>query len=286
MTETGVKPRTDGWKHVEIGGLPVYAADAISSIPGVAQGFTTRHGGFGHSPYDSLNIGLNCGDDSKIVAANRRRLAEAMGFAPQQCAFAEQVHGRGVAVVRQASEAGTLAARADALVTHVPGVLLVLQFADCFPVYIVNPETRVIALAHSGWRGTAENVVQAVTDVMKDEFDSEPAACLVAIGPGISGRSYEVGEEVASRFATGYETARQPVIEPREGMDGKWSLHVQRAIYSQLIRAGYAAEAISACAEDTFTNQADFFSHRRESLVGLRTGRMAGVLGLRVGYSA
>ena len=282
----GGKSRADGWKRLETGGLSIYAADAIRSVSGVAQGFTTRHGGFGHSPYYSLNIGLNCGDDSNIVAANRRRLAEAMGFAPEQFAFADQVHGRGVAVVRKASEAGSPLAQVDALVTDVPGVLLVLQFADCFPVYIVDPDKRVVALAHSGWRGTAENIVQAVTDVLKSEFNSDPSSSLVAIGPGISGGNYEVGNDVAACFTTGYGSVKQPLIERREGTDGKWSLHVQRAIYSQLITAGYLAEAICACAEDTFANRSDFFSHRRESLVGLRTGRMAGLLGLRESHSS
>ncbi len=270
-----------GWRRTEEYGLPMHVAEAISSVPGIAQGFTTRHGGCGHAPYDTFNIGLNCGDDPRIVAANRSRMAIALGFESERCVFANQVHGRGVEVARSAPKPGAPPAQVDALVTDTPGLLLVLQFADCFPVYIVDPVKRVIALAHSGWRGTAENIVQAVTDVLKGEFAVEPSACLAAIGPGISGKNYEVGEEVAGRFAHGYETAARPVVERRLEGQEKWSLHVQRAIHSQMLEAGYAAGRIAACEEDTLANAQDFFSHRRESLRNLKTGRMAGVLGLR-----
>ena len=270
-----------GWRRTETCGLPIYVAEEISSVPGLAQAFTTRYGGYGQAPYDTLNNGLNCGDDPEIVAANRLRVADALGYAADQCVFANQVHGRGVEVVRSAPKLGAPLAQADAFVTATPGLLLVLQFADCFPVYIVDPVKRVIALAHSGWRGTAENIVQAVTDVLKTEFAVDPSRCLAAVGPGIAGMSYEVGEEVAVHFAHGYERAARPVIERRLEGEGKWSLHVQRAIYCQLLEAGYEADRIAVCEEDTFANSQDFFSHRRESLRNLKTGRMAGVLGLR-----
>ena len=215
-----------------------------------------------------------------IVAANRLRMATALGFGATQCVFAEQVHGRGVEVVRHNPQPGVPLVQADALVTDVPGLLLVLQFADCFPVYIVDPAKRVIALAHSGWRGTAENIVQAVTDVLKDEFAVDPSTCLAAIGPGISGTNYEVGEEVAGFFTQGYNASTRPVVERRQQGEEKWSLYVQQAIYSQLLDAGYGADAIAVCGEDTFANSQDFFSHRRESQQRLKTGRMAGFLGL------
>jgi polyphenol oxidase len=267
-----------GWQIKKFGEIPVYQAATMSWLPGVVQGFTTRHGGVGQAPYDTLNLGLNCGDDAKTVEANRAMLAAALERDPDQLVYAEQVHGAGVAIVESAQDAPV--AGADALITAVPGLILMLHFADCMPIYVVDPLKRVAALIHSGWRGTAADIVTRTTDVLKAQFDVRPRSCQVAIGPSIGADNYEVGSEVADRFRGTYSSGASTPVMPRNELAGTWSLNLRSIAFTQLLNSGYRAESIAVCAEDTFANSRDFFSHRRESMAGRSTGRMAGFLGL------
>lgn len=266
-----------GWKKIDVGGLPIYQAKTLSWLPGVVQGFTTRHGGVSDVPYDSLNLGAHVADQDKNVLENRRRLLAELNTAPDEVALAEQVHGNRVAVVSRGGEGPV--SGADALITNVPNVLLMMWFADCVPVYIVDPVNRVAALVHSGWRGAEGNVVGATINAMVNEFGSNPKSCLAALGPCISAESFEVGWDVASRFRDfpgGTDAGAATIVLPLNELAGKYSVNLRQVVFSQLLETGLRGDYISVCAQDTFRNRRDFFSHRRN---GPRTGRMAAYLG-------
>jgi YfiH family protein len=267
-----------GWSFKSNGSIPIYQSDTIVWLPGVIQGFTTRDGGVGTPPYDTLNIGLNCGDDERIVGTNRSRLASVAGVEPGKLTFAEQVHGARVAVVD--SEQAVPVPGVDALVTAVPGLVLTILCADCMPIYIVEPIKRVVALIHSGWRGTAANIVANATNVLKDQFDVKPRSCHVAIGPCIGAESYEVGRDVADLFRSTLASGASTPVMPRNELAGSWNLNLRSIAFTQLLSCGYKPTSIDVCDEDTFANKRAFFSYRRESLSGLKTGRMAAFLGL------
>ncbi len=265
-----------GWRKELVGDLPLYQARTLAWLPRVAQGFTTRSGGVSVAPYDTLNLGAHVGDVTPSVAANRRRVLADLGYNDTQVVLAEQVHGDGVAVVKAGMGATPLPG-ADALVTDVPGLLLMLFFADCVPVYLVDPTRKAVGLAHAGWRGAAANIAARTVRTMTDELGCVPSSCLAAIGPCIAGESYEVGPEVADRFRSMPGARAVNAVLPRSEFGGTFGLNLRAVVFQQLLQAGLRASSIAVCDEDTFRNRRDFFSYRRDGA----TGRMGAFLGIK-----
>lgn len=266
------------WQRKIVGDFPLYQATTMSWLPGVVQGFTTRKGGVSVTPYNSLNLGSHVGDDPVAVDTNRSRFLGDLGFDLGKVALAEQVHGDVVARVYDGSAEPVK--DADALVTDSLGVLLMLFFADCVPVYIYDPAHRAIGLAHAGWRGAAKNIVGKTILAMEEHFGTDPAQCLVAVGPCIGADSYEVGTDVADLFrnlAVGSDSGAATVVMPRDGISNTYTLDLRQVIFLQAMRMGIRAESIAVCDEDTYRNRKDFFSYRRDGV----TGRMAAFLGLQ-----
>ena len=245
-------------------------------LPRITQGFTTRRGGVSLAPYESLNLGASVGDDAAQVLANRRRVWHDLEISEQQVVLAEQVHGDRVAVVSAGAGQAPVAG-ADALVTSTPDLLLMLLFADCVPVYLVDPVRKVIGLAHAGWRGTAANIAGKTLRTMTEEFGSAASGCFAAIGPCIGEGSYEVGAEVADLFRSLPSARASNVVTPRSEIGGTYNLNLRAVVFGQLLYAGIPAGSIAVCDEDTFRNKRDFFSYRRDG----ETGRMAAFLALR-----
>jgi len=267
------------WKKQALGDLPLYQATNLTWLPGIVQGFTTRRGGVSLPPYASLNLGVHVGDSLESVTANRERLWLDLGFNAGQVAMAQQIHGNEIAVVTGGDPLPVPGA--DALLTDVPDTLLMLLYADCVPVYLVDPVQRAVGLVHAGWRGTAAGIVGRSMAAMQEAFGSVPSACLAAIGPCIGGDSYEVGTEVADQFRNfpgGRDAGSATAIFPRNELQGTYLLNLRQIVFTQLLIAGLKAQYIAVCDQDTYKNKADFFSHRRD---GPKTGRMAAFLALR-----
>ena len=256
--------------------MPLYQAKTISWLPRIVQGFTTRRGGVSAAPYDTLNLGGHVGDLSASVQANRQRVWSDLGFEAGQVILAEQVHGDGVAVVRERT-GGVPLPGMDALITNVPDLLLMLFYADCVPIYLVDPARKAIGLVHAGWRGAAANIAAKTVGALSEEFGTLPASCFAAIGPCIGGDSYEVGQEVADQFRTLPGSRAANVVFPRNEMTGTYTLNLRAVVFFQLLQAGLKAESIAVCDEDTFRNRRDFFSYRRDRT----TGRMGAFLGMK-----
>ena len=256
-------------------GLPVHQASTLSWLPGITQGFTTRAGGASSPPFDTFNLGTNTDDSPDTVRANRHALWGYLHRREEQVALAEQVHGTEVAAV---THGGPPVPGADALVTDTPGVLLMLCFADCVPVYIVDPVGRAIGLAHAGWQGVAGGIVPKTANAMREQFGSRAFACLAAVGPCIGGESYEVGVDVADRFRALPGLRAASAVLPRNEWTGTYTVNLRQIVYAQLLDAGFRADYVAVSDEDTFRNRAEFYSYRRD---GVRTGRMAAFLGMR-----
>jgi polyphenol oxidase len=268
------------WQRVQRAGVKFHAASSLSSMPGLTHGFTTRDGGVSQGSYSILNMGSHVGDDIDSVMENRRIVAEATGFNADSMATAEQVHGAEAAVV---SEPGGPVMGADALLTQVPGILLTLMFADCVPIFLFDPVCRVVGLVHSGWKGTEADIVGATISEMNKAFGCLPAHCIAAIGPCIGFDRYEVSRDVASRFrnvSVCRDVGSSPVVLPYNDYKGTYLLNLRRVVFQQLIAAGVGIGAIAVSDECTFDNHREFYSHRRDGVAGLSTGRMAAVIGL------
>lgn len=113
-------------------------------------------------------------------------------------ATVKQIHSTRVVVAQTPGVLG----EGDALVTDAPGLWVAVKTADCLPVLLVDPNRRVVAAVHAGWRGTAGNIVNTTIDTMVSEFHTDPAHLWAAIGPGIRQCCYEVSGDVAAEFAS------------------------------------------------------------------------------------
>ncbi|HEY8417541.1 MAG TPA: peptidoglycan editing factor PgeF [Limnochordales bacterium] len=256
-------------------GVRLWQVDAWAE-QAIVHGFTGRGGGVSPPPFDSLNLGLRVGDDPERVRENRRRLCQVLGVSPQALVVGEQVHGNAVAVVtRAAMGRGALVAAdalpgVDALVCAEPGPVLMGLFADCVPILLVDPRTPAVAMVHAGWRGTDRQVVVRALAAMAEAFGTRAADCWAALGPSIGPCCYEVGADVADRFA-GWGGG---LVQSREG---RLYLDLPAANRRLLESAGVPARQILTAEVCTRCRMDQCFSHRGS---GGRTGRMAAVIGL------
>jgi purine-nucleoside/S-methyl-5'-thioadenosine phosphorylase / adenosine deaminase len=211
--------------------------------------FSTRLGGVSEPPFDSLNLGLLTDDAEGSVVENRRRLAAAFGFEPDQIVYARQIHGTRLIDHRMESPAGPV--EADGHVLGKPGAAALVFVADCLPVALAG--SGGVAMVHAGWRGLASGIIAAGAKAV--------GATAAAIGPGIGPCCYEVGDEVLAAFAElGEEVA-----------DGRM-LDLPEVARRRLAAAG--VEAVESAGLCTSCERELFFSHRRDRG---RTGRQAGV---------
>ncbi|WP_068774440.1 peptidoglycan editing factor PgeF [Paenibacillus sp. FJAT-26967] len=257
-------------------------------FPFLQAGFTSRHGGVSSAPFDSLNMGLHVNDGEDDVIDNRKKLAEALNVPFGALTFGEQVHGKDVAVVSAEMKGKGRLSRADALqdtdafVTADKGVMLCALFADCVPIYLIDPVNRVVGLAHAGWKGTVLNIGAATLASMSRSFGSRPDEVYAAIGPSIGACCYEVDDTVADRVYKAHEEIGAPqedtdrVVMPQN--KGKYQLNLQECNRQFLEKAGILSSRIEVTKLCTSCATDSFYSHRKEK--GL-TGRMAAWIGLR-----
>lgn len=216
-----------------------------ADLGGAKAAFSTRLGGVSEAPFDSLNLGLLTDDALEAVEENRRRLAAALGFEPEQIAFARQVHG--TRLIEQPAEF----AEADGHVLRQPGTAALVFTADCLPVAVAGP--KGVAMLHAGWRGLVGGILAAGAEAVE--------ATSAAIGPGIGPCCYEVGEEVLEAFS-----------DLGEGIADGRMLDLPEVARRQLAAAG--VERVESAGLCTSCDAELFFSHRRDEG---RTGRQGGI---------
>jgi polyphenol oxidase len=175
--------------------LPVLTSSLLEGLPGIRHGFFTRQGGVSGGIYESLNVGVGSNDDPEAVAENRRRVAA--HFGRDQIVTCYQVHSATALVADGPWPAGP--PQADAVVSATPGVVCAALAADCAPVLIADPEARVVAALHAGWRGALAGVVEAAVRRMEG-LGASRRWMRAAVGPCIGPASYEVGLEFRAQF--------------------------------------------------------------------------------------
>lgn len=164
----------------------------------VKHGFFTRKGGASSGLFQGLNCGRGSSDLAEIVAINRGRVADAMGVGADHLATVHQVHSADVATIGSAADLeGLDQRRADAMVTNVPGIALGILTADCQPILFCDAKAGVIGAAHAGWKGALGGVIEATVGAMQDLGARHIRA---VIGPCISQRAYEVGQDFMDQF--------------------------------------------------------------------------------------
>ena len=234
---------------------PVLTSGLLSRAAGVRHAFFTRQGGVSEGVYASLNVGAGSKDDPAAVQENRARAAANFGAPADHLLTCYQIHSA-LAVVADAPWAQR--PEADAVVSRTPGLVLGALAADCAPVLLVDPEARVVAAAHAGWRGALGGILEAAIEQMKG-LGARPAHMLAAVGPCIGQGSYEVGLEFLDAF-TGKTAGAERFFAPGKAPD-KRQFDLPGFVLSRLQAAGVGeAEWIG---RDTYAEPDLFFSNRR-----------------------
>jgi YfiH family protein len=223
---------------------------------------TTRAGGVSKGPYDSFNLGDHVGDDAKAVEANRVRLAEGIGLAPERLVWMEQVHGRTVGVV-DGPVAEPLEAT-DAVVTKQAGLGLVVLTADCVPVLLGDETAGVVGAVHAGRVGARVGVVVETLKAMM-ALGAELERIEVLLGPSVCGECYEVPADMQK------DVEKHLPGSASKSRKGTPALDLRAGLWNQLGSAGVGKIGVDP--RCTFEER-DLFSHRREA----PTGRLASVI--------
>jgi polyphenol oxidase len=224
---------------------------------GIRHGFFTRQGGVSAGIYDSLNCGLGSNDDPANVLENRARVARHLGSAQPHVVTLHQTHSATARVVDR-PYAREAVPKADAVVTRTPGLVIGALAADCNPVLFADPQARVVAAAHAGWRGALGGILESTIAAMESSGADRSRIC-AAVGPCINQASYEVGPEFEAEFLqasadyAAYFHRRTPTSRPHFDLPG--------FVMMRLERAGIGTtERVSVC---TYENESKFFSFRR-----------------------
>ncbi len=224
--------------------------------------FSTRIGGVSEGEYASMNFSIARGDREEAVLENYKRIAGILGCDINDMVASHQTHTTNIRRVTGADRGKGISRErdyenVDGLMTDEPGIVLVTYYADCVPLYFVDPVHRAIGLAHSGWRGTAERMGECMVRAMQDAFGSRPEELYAAIGPSICRDCYEVSEDVALRFADMGEAVLLPGKAP-----GKYQLDLWLANERILEQAGIPGKQIAVTDLCTCHNSEFLFSHR------------------------
>ena len=289
-----VRPREKAWAERKLRGVGVLQVPAFTNIPWLVHGFSTRPGGVSDAGGEKvLNLGAVEWDTRENVEENKRRFQAALGAADHTLVSLHQIHSD---VVRCFKSAPPKQCKGDASATNRLGLLLGVRTADCAPVLVVDPQRRVVAAIHAGWRGTLARIVTKTIGQMQMEFACRPQDLLAAIGPTIGGCCYEVGTEVAAAFAAKFANASDFFDELRTGDEpnplqwlnmmppghqpppNKVLLDLKKANRAQLVEAGVREEDIFVTELCTSCDVDRLFSYRKE---GASSGRLMGVIGIR-----
>jgi len=263
-------------------GVPFLYFPALEQTGIVKHAFSTRMGGVSSGCFSTMNFSFSRKDDPEHVRENYRRMAKALQVEENSFVLSEQEHTTNLLVVTEPYKgAGVLFERPyhaiDGLLTDIPGITLVTFYADCIPLFFVDPVNRAIALSHSGWKGTLMEMGKVTAERMHREYGTKPEDLIVCIGPGICKNCYEVGEEVARKFREGFH-ASDPELVLSDPHNGHWQLDLWTANRYILEKAGICPEHIHVSNICTRCNCDKLFSHR---VTGEARGNLAAFLALK-----
>ncbi len=259
-----------------VDGVPFLSYPMLEETGIVHHGFSTKLGGVSKGCWATMNISTTRGDDPEDVEENQRRIARAIGVKPEDMTFTNQTHTTNVAVVR-AEDKGRRFMETDGMITNVPGICLVTFYADCVPLYFVDPVKKVIGLSHSGWRGTVGKIGKVTVELMQKTYGSDPKDILAAIGPSICQDCYEVSEDVIVKFQKSFEEKYWPELFYQKE-NGKYQLNLWKANELVFEEAGILKKHIAVTNVCTHCNPDILFSHR---ITGNKRGNLSAFLALK-----
>lgn len=243
-------------------GVEYYTVSSFEESGLVKHCFTTRKGGVSKGCYASMNLRSHSEDSWENVLKNFGIICDTIGIDRSRLVLSKQVHEDIVHTVSEADLGNGILYEnkfesADALITDKPNIPIAVFAADCVPLFFLDTKKRVIALAHSGWRGTVKRIGQKTVEKMIKDYNSKPEDILTAIGPSIREECFEVGDDVAEIFMNefGAETVKK--------YGDRYHVNMQAAIKMQFREAGIPDKNIDDSGICTACRSELLFSHRK-----------------------
>lgn len=238
--------------------LAPITAPNLASLAGIRHGFFTRAGGVSGGLYGGLNCGLGSSDTADDVLENRRRVSAHLGGRFDGVVTLYQVHGA-TALSITAPMARDALPKADAVVTATPGLVVGVLTADCAPVLFADPEAKIVAAAHAGWRGAVAGILEATVAEM-ERLGAVRSRIAAALGPCINQASYEVGDDFVAQVL-----AQDPAADGFFAQEAKAKPHfnLRGYVIGRLSIAGLMSVADEG--HCTYENESRFFSYRRST---------------------
>lgn len=268
-------------------GVSYLSINAFDKYNFVSSGFSTRRGGVSTGEFSTMNLSFARGDEHLKVYENFQRITYALDCKPGDIIFSKQTHTNKVVRVDN-SHKGRIEEfyqeclvnedlrtdhsttrlnkiyaleEVDGMITNEPGLCLFTTYADCVPLYFLDPVKKAIGLSHSGWRGTLSKIGKVTVEAMTKEFGSKPEDIIVAIGPCICKECYEVSEDVIFEFTQKWDKEIISNFVERKD-NGKYLLDLRRANVEIFKEVGILSKNIKVTNLCTACNHELLFSHR------------------------
>ena len=258
-------PKTETLCAHQEGDLVYYSFPAFDGVEGVRHGFSTRLGGVSEGTYAAMNLSFTRGDDAAAVRENFDRFCAAIGVNADDVVISAQTHTANVKIVTAADRGRGITREkeytdVDGLITNEAGVVLCTQYADCVPLFFVDPVKRVVATSHAGWRGTAAGIAAVTVRRMVAEYGCRAEDILAGIGPSIGHCCFEVDSPVYDAFCK-VEVFDDTCYTDNGG--GKYHIDLWQVNRRWLLAAGVLPEHITVTDLCTRCHPDLFWSHRK-----------------------
>lgn len=267
--------------HRAANGVTYLTFPGLERTGAVRHLFSTREGGVSEGIYATMNLSYTRGDKKEAVDENYRRIAAVLECKTEDMVCSDQTHTDHIRLVTDKDRGkGVVKPKdykdVDGLITQERGIVLCTFFADCVPLFFVDPVRRAIGLSHSGWRGTVQKIGKKTVEEMGKAFGTKPEDIHAAIGPSICQDCYEVSEDVIEEFRRAFPNTEEDIgnsssrSESRERAcslwfrtkPGKYQLDLWEANRQVMLEAGIPAEQIEVTDLCTCCNPELLFSHR------------------------
>lgn len=251
------------------GKAPYIEFPVLSDISFIIHGFSTRLGGVSTGMFSSMNLGSGSSpykDDPQKIRENFLIISDSIGVDPESLVLSDQVHKTRIRVVDENDRGKGFSrprdySEIDGLITNTPNITLVTKYADCVPLFFVDPVKKAIGLSHAGWKGTVGHIGQITVNEMGKAFGSNPKDIIAVIGPSICNDCYEIGEDVAKEFRNAFPSDYTDIL--KENDRGRYQCNLWEANRRVLIEAGLLSDNIHISGVCTSCNSELLFSHRK-----------------------
>lgn len=246
--------------------VPYLEYPILSELGIVKHGFSTRLGGVSTDMWTSMNLSFSRGDDKEAVKENFKRMTGAIHTSPENLVFSAQTHTTNIRIVTEKDKGKGYVTPldyqdVDGLITNEPGLCLATFFADCVPLYFVDPVKKAIGLSHAGWRGTVGKIGKLTIEKMGLEYGCQPKDIIATIGPSICQACYEVSEDVIQMVRENYKSDTWADLFYKKENE-KYQLNLWKANEIVLKEAGILGEHMAVTNVCTCCNETLLYSHR------------------------